>query len=94
MVSLIQNLFKPILSDIRDINLMDSVFSEFRPQIVFHAAAYKHVPMQEKFPGRPQKLMLMVLQIFRFQRYRLKNLYLLVLIKLLNLCNGLYKKTS
>ena len=43
-------LFKPILSDIRDLSLMDSVFSEYRPQIVFHAAAYKHVPMQEKFP--------------------------------------------
>ncbi len=43
-------LFKPILSDIRDLSLMDSVFSEYRPQIVFHAAAYKHVPMQENFP--------------------------------------------
>lgn len=43
-------LFKPILSDIRDLSLMDSVFGEYRPQIVFHAAAYKHVPMQEKFP--------------------------------------------
>ena len=43
-------LFKPILSDIRDYNLMESVFEEFKPQIVFHAAAYKHVPMQEKFP--------------------------------------------
>ena len=57
-------LFKPILSDIRDLSLMDSVFSEYRPQIVFHAAAYKHVPMQEKFPWEAIKLMLMALQIF------------------------------
>tara|TARA_Y100001958_G_scaffold160115_1_gene166505 strand:- start:2197 stop:3891 length:1695 start_codon:yes stop_codon:yes gene_type:complete len=43
-------LYKPILSDIRDYDVINQVFSEYRPQIVFHAAAYKHVPMQEKFP--------------------------------------------
>ena len=45
-------LYKPILSDIRDYDIIDQVFSEFKPQIVFHAAAYKHVPMQEKFPWK------------------------------------------
>jgi FlaA1/EpsC-like NDP-sugar epimerase len=43
-------LFKPILSDIRDYSVVDQVFNEFKPQVVFHAAAYKHVPMQENFP--------------------------------------------
>ncbi len=43
-------LFKPILSDIRDLSVIKDIFDEYRPQIVFHAAAYKHVPMQEKFP--------------------------------------------
>ena len=43
-------LVKPVLSDIRDKNILDKVFSEFEPQVVFHAAAYKHVPMQEAFP--------------------------------------------
>ena len=43
-------LFKPLLCDIRDSQNLEKVFSEFKPQIVFHAAAYKHVPMQEEFP--------------------------------------------
>lgn len=43
-------LFKTLLFDIRDSQNLEKVFSEFKPQIVFHAAAYKHVPMQEQFP--------------------------------------------
>ena len=43
-------LFKPVLSDVRDYSVVDQVFEEFEPQIVFHAAAYKHVTMQEYFP--------------------------------------------
>lgn len=43
-------LLKPLLYDIRDSQNIEKVFSEFKPQIVFHAAAYKHVPMQENFP--------------------------------------------
>ena len=48
-------LFKPILSDIRDKVLIDEIFEEYKPQIVFHAAAYKHVPIQEKFPSEAVK---------------------------------------
>ena len=43
-------LFKPVLSDIREIQNIEYIFKEYRPEVVFHAAAYKHVPMQEKFP--------------------------------------------
>ena len=42
--------FQPILGDIRDKHLIDRVFSSFNPDVVFHAAAYKHVPMQEEHP--------------------------------------------
>jgi len=38
----------PILGDIRDYQRLHFVFSQYRPQIIFHAAAYKHVPMVEK----------------------------------------------
>jgi FlaA1/EpsC-like NDP-sugar epimerase len=41
---------KPTLGDIRDRVIMDKLFSENRPQVVLHAAAYKHVPMQELNP--------------------------------------------
>ena len=37
----------PIIGDITDSERVDSVFARFRPDYVFHAAAYKHVPMLE-----------------------------------------------
>ncbi len=36
-----------IVGDIRDDRLVGAVFDEFKPHLVFHAAAYKHVPMME-----------------------------------------------
>lgn len=38
------------LVDIRDIEGLKVVFEQFRPDIVFHAAALKHLPLLEKFP--------------------------------------------
>lgn len=35
------------LGDVRDANYVARVFERFRPQVVFHAAAYKHVPLVE-----------------------------------------------
>ncbi len=37
-----------VVADIRDTSRMEVVFSRYRPQIVFHAAAHKHVPLMEK----------------------------------------------
>lgn len=42
--------FIPSLSDIRDAAKVDFIFNRFRPEVVFHAAAYKHVPMSECNP--------------------------------------------
>ncbi len=38
------------LCDISNNQKVHKVFSEFKPEIVFHAAAFKHVPIMEKFP--------------------------------------------
>lgn len=38
---------KTIVADIANQTRMESIFKEFRPQYIFHAAAYKHVPMME-----------------------------------------------
>lgn len=42
--------FEPVMGDIRMVDRVESVFSRFRPQYVFHAAAYKHVPLMEENP--------------------------------------------
>ena len=40
--------FTPVMGDVRMIDRVESVFRRFHPQIVFHAAAYKHVPLMEE----------------------------------------------
>ena len=40
------------LVDIRDERSTEAIFQENTPAIVFHAAAYKHVPMMERYPDR------------------------------------------
>ena len=42
--------FIPIMGDIRMADRVESVFERFHPQYVFHAAAYKHVPLMEENP--------------------------------------------
>lgn len=39
-----------IIGDIRDVGLIKNSFSKFRPHVVFHAAAHKHVPLMEENP--------------------------------------------
>jgi FlaA1/EpsC-like NDP-sugar epimerase len=45
-----RTIIKPVLANILDENEVLKVFNENRPQIIFHAAAYKHVPIQEIHP--------------------------------------------
>lgn len=44
-----------VIADIQDRSRMDDVFSKFRPQVVFHAAAHKHVPLMERNPSEALK---------------------------------------
>ena len=40
----------PVIGDVRNRDRVESQIKCYRPDIIFHAAAYKHVPMMEKFP--------------------------------------------
>lgn len=45
----------PIIADIRDRARLTQIFSEYRPTVVFHAAAHKHVPLMESAPDEAVK---------------------------------------
>jgi FlaA1/EpsC-like NDP-sugar epimerase len=42
--------YHAILSRVQDWKIMESIFSTYHPSIIFHAAAYKHVPLLERNP--------------------------------------------
>lgn len=44
-----------IIASVRDYKKMDSVFKKYKPDIVFHAAAHKHVPLMETVPEEAVK---------------------------------------
>ncbi|MHA7057484.1 polysaccharide biosynthesis protein [Aquimarina sp. M1] len=48
--------FTPIVADIRDHQRIETIFERFRPNMVFHAAAYKHVPLMENNPCEAIKI--------------------------------------
>ncbi|WP_405292928.1 SDR family NAD(P)-dependent oxidoreductase [Algibacter sp. Ld11] len=48
--------YTAIVADIRDGLRIDSIFQEYKPTMVFHAAAYKHVPLMEKTPYEAIKI--------------------------------------
>lgn len=43
--------FIPVIADVRDRERIEQIFSELRPDVVYHAAAYKHVPLMESYPN-------------------------------------------
>jgi len=44
-----------VIGDVRDQKRVAGIFGEYHPQVVFHAAAYKHVPLMEAFPAEAVK---------------------------------------
>ncbi|WP_294464939.1 nucleoside-diphosphate sugar epimerase/dehydratase [uncultured Anaerofustis sp.] len=44
-----------LIASIRDMNRMDSIFNKYKPEIVYHAAAHKHVPLMEYSPNEAVK---------------------------------------
>jgi FlaA1/EpsC-like NDP-sugar epimerase len=48
--------FTSIVADVRDNIRMESIFVEFKPNKVYHAAAYKHVPLMEESPYEAIKI--------------------------------------
>ncbi|WP_299125589.1 nucleoside-diphosphate sugar epimerase/dehydratase [uncultured Tenacibaculum sp.] len=51
-----KNSFTSIVADVRDEKRMSEIFEQYKPQKVFHAAAYKHVPLMELSPYEAVKI--------------------------------------
>ncbi|PWU18021.1 MAG: capsule biosynthesis protein CapD [Verrucomicrobia bacterium] len=49
------NLIRPLVANVLDRPRLEQIFEQFEPQVVFHAAAHKHVPMMELQPGEAIK---------------------------------------
>lgn len=49
------SLITPVICDVLDAKRIESVFKKYEPQIVFHAAAHKHVPLMERQPSEAIK---------------------------------------
>ncbi|WP_378187981.1 polysaccharide biosynthesis protein [Aquimarina sp. W85] len=48
--------FVPLVADIRDHQRIETIFQKYKPNMVFHAAAYKHVPLMEANPCEAIKI--------------------------------------
>ena len=44
-----------LIASVRDYDKMEQIFAEYRPEVVFHAAAHKHVPLMETSPAEAVK---------------------------------------
>lgn len=50
------HLASPVIADVNDLPRMESVFRQYPPHLVYHAAAYKHVPLMEDNPFEAVKV--------------------------------------
>lgn len=48
-------LISPVIADVTDAARLDEIFKKYKPAVVLHAAAHKHVPMMESQPGEALK---------------------------------------
>lgn len=51
-----QQVVVPFVADVTDPDKMEQLFYDNSPEIIFHAAAYKHVPMMERYPEEAVKV--------------------------------------
>ena len=45
-------IIRSVLADVRNLEALEKIFVKYRPDIVYHAAAYKHVPLMEENPSQ------------------------------------------
>lgn len=43
--------YEAIIADVRNVNVLEAIFEHHKPNVVYHAAAYKHVPLMEEHPS-------------------------------------------
>ncbi|MBL7558524.1 polysaccharide biosynthesis protein [Olleya sp. YSTF-M6] len=43
--------YEAIIADVRKVEVLEDIFKKYKPQVVYHAAAYKHVPLMERHPS-------------------------------------------
>ncbi len=48
--------YESYIGDICDKTFMENIFQKYKPDVVYHAAAYKHVPLMEKNPMQAVKV--------------------------------------
>ncbi|MEO2047148.1 MAG: nucleoside-diphosphate sugar epimerase/dehydratase [Pirellulales bacterium] len=75
-----------VMADITDGDRMQTVFERLRPDIVFHAAAYKHVPLMEAHPGEAVKNIVLATRrlVDLAERYQCKSLVMISTDKAVN----------
>ncbi|MEO8399453.1 MAG: nucleoside-diphosphate sugar epimerase/dehydratase, partial [Ignavibacteriaceae bacterium] len=74
------------LCDISNGSKLEKIFEEFKPDVVFHAAAYKHVPVMEKFPDEAVRVNILGTKILSDLsiKYEVKNFILISTDKAVN----------
>ncbi len=82
---------RTVIGDIRDVGLLKHVFSKSRPQVVFHAAAHKHVPLMEDSPSAAVKNNIFGTRniIYACQHYRVEKLVQISTDKAVNPINNM-----